>query len=219
MITKIWINKDVTFCKCNCHSFTLYLPYAKLTSYSTWLMQISNDVKLIVADGAYKNLWGPNTQHPWGIRRTWSWTSPTWQCATSTTAPSDQLGSTSGDPERPHATSHGEWERMRHTMGLTTRNPDIKIWIHHTRISWWLTDQYFLRRQTAWRWTTGSAWWSPSLECCMLTFRMQLHKRTELSMYHFTESILQVLYLYFPKRGMISIMSKTNTGSNFNEYY
>jgi hypothetical protein len=47
---------DVTFCKCNCHSFTLCLPYAKLTSYSTEYMQISNDAKLIMADGAYQDL-------------------------------------------------------------------------------------------------------------------------------------------------------------------
>jgi hypothetical protein len=53
----------------------------------------------------------------------------------------------------------------------------------------------------------------------LLTFHMQLHKRTELSMWHFTESILQVSYLYFPKRGMISIISKTNTGGNSNAYY
>jgi hypothetical protein len=32
-------------------------------------------------------------------------------------------------------------------------------------------------------------------------------------------SILQVLYLYFPKGERISIMSKTNTESNSNEYY
>jgi hypothetical protein len=49
----------------------------------------------------------------------------------------------------------------------------------------------------------------------LLTFRMQLRKRTELSIYHFTGNIFQVSYLYFPKRRRISIMSKTNTGSNF----
>jgi hypothetical protein len=32
-------------------------------------------------------------------------------------------------------------------------------------------------------------------------------------------SILQVSYLYFPKGGRVSIMPKTNTGSNSNEYY
>jgi hypothetical protein len=53
----------------------------------------------------------------------------------------------------------------------------------------------------------------------VLTFHMQLHKRTELSMYHFTGSILQVSYLYFSKGGSISIMSETNTGSKSNEYY
>jgi hypothetical protein len=34
-----------------------------------------------------------------------------------------------------------------------------------------------------------------------------------------TRSILQVSYLYFPKGGRFSIMSKTNTGSNSKEYY
>jgi hypothetical protein len=50
-------------------------------------------------------------------------------------------------------------------------------------------------------------------------FLIQLHKRTELSMYHLTESILQVLYLYFPKGERISMMSKTSIESNSNEYY
>jgi hypothetical protein len=50
-------------------------------------------------------------------------------------------------------------------------------------------------------------------------FLMQLHKHKELSMLHFTGSILQVSYLYFPKGGRISIMSKANTESNSNEYY
>jgi hypothetical protein len=53
----------------------------------------------------------------------------------------------------------------------------------------------------------------------LLMFLMHLHKRIELSMYHFTGSILHVLYLYFPKGGGISIMSKTNIESNSNEYY
>jgi hypothetical protein len=43
---------DVTFDKCNCYSVALSLPYAKLASYSTGLMQVSNDPKLIMADGA-----------------------------------------------------------------------------------------------------------------------------------------------------------------------
>jgi hypothetical protein len=42
---------DVTFGKCNCYSFALCLPYAKLASYSTRLMQVSNDPKLIMVDG------------------------------------------------------------------------------------------------------------------------------------------------------------------------
>jgi hypothetical protein len=39
---------DDTFGKCNCYSFALCLPYAKLASYSTGLMQVSNDPKLIM---------------------------------------------------------------------------------------------------------------------------------------------------------------------------
>jgi hypothetical protein len=48
----------------------------------------------------------------------------------------------------------------------------------------------------------------------VLTFLMQLRKRTKLSIYHFTGSILQVSYLHFPKGRRISIMSKTNIESN-----
>jgi hypothetical protein len=48
----------------------------------------------------------------------------------------------------------------------------------------------------------------------VLTFLMQLHKHMELSIYHFTRSILQVLHLYFPKGGITSIMSKINTWNN-----
>jgi hypothetical protein len=47
MITKHMNKWMFTFCKCNCHSFPLYLPYAKLTLYSTRHIQISNDAKLI----------------------------------------------------------------------------------------------------------------------------------------------------------------------------
>jgi hypothetical protein len=50
-------------------------------------------------------------------------------------------------------------------------------------------------------------------------FRILLHKRMELSMKHFTGSILQVSYLYFSNGGMIFIMFKTNTESYSNEYY
>jgi hypothetical protein len=53
----------------------------------------------------------------------------------------------------------------------------------------------------------------------LLMFLMQLCKHMELSMYHFIRSILQVSYLYFPKGGRISIVSKTNTEGNSNEYY
>jgi hypothetical protein len=51
----ITMKMDVTFCKCNCHSFILYLPYAYLTSYSTRLLQVSNDAKLFMADVAYES--------------------------------------------------------------------------------------------------------------------------------------------------------------------
>jgi hypothetical protein len=44
-----------TFCKCNCHSVTLCLPYVKVSSYSTGHVQISNSVKLNVADDAHKD--------------------------------------------------------------------------------------------------------------------------------------------------------------------
>jgi hypothetical protein len=37
--------------------------------------------------------------------------------------------------------------------------------------------------------------------------------------FHLVRSTLQVSFLYFPKVGRISIMSKTNTESNSNEYY
>jgi hypothetical protein len=53
----------------------------------------------------------------------------------------------------------------------------------------------------------------------VLTFLMQLRKYTKLSMQHFIGSILQASYLYFPKRGRISIMSKTNRESKSNDYY
>jgi hypothetical protein len=55
MITKLMNKWMFTFCKCNCHSFALCLPYAKLSSYSTGHVQISNDAKLNMADGAHKN--------------------------------------------------------------------------------------------------------------------------------------------------------------------
>jgi hypothetical protein len=55
MITKLMNKWMFTFCKYNCHSFILCLPYAKLTSYSTRHVQISNDTKLNMIDGAYKD--------------------------------------------------------------------------------------------------------------------------------------------------------------------
>jgi hypothetical protein len=51
MITPFMNKWMFTFCKYNCHSFALCLPYAKLTSESTRRMQISNDAKLNMAEG------------------------------------------------------------------------------------------------------------------------------------------------------------------------
>jgi hypothetical protein len=48
----------------------LCLPYAKISSYSTGHMQISNDAKLNMADGAYKDIRGTEPRHSGGIYRT-----------------------------------------------------------------------------------------------------------------------------------------------------
>jgi hypothetical protein len=63
MITKLMNKWMFTFYKYNCHSFALWLPYAKLTSHSTGHVQISNDVKLNMIDGAYKGVQGVELQH------------------------------------------------------------------------------------------------------------------------------------------------------------
>jgi hypothetical protein len=60
-------------------------------------MQISNDAKLNMTDGAYKDFWGLYPWHPWGIHWMWAWPSPMWRCPTSTTC---QPGATA---------SHAEW--------------------------------------------------------------------------------------------------------------
>jgi hypothetical protein len=52
------------FCKYECHSYALFLTYAKLTSYSTRHVQISNDAKLNMIDGAYKDFRGLYPQYP-----------------------------------------------------------------------------------------------------------------------------------------------------------
>jgi hypothetical protein len=62
-------------------------------------MQISNDAKLNMADGAYKDFWGPYPRHPWGIRLMWEWSSPTWRCPTSTTSLACEPGATTGHTE------------------------------------------------------------------------------------------------------------------------
>jgi hypothetical protein len=102
MITKLMNKWMFTFWKCNCHSFTLCLPYAKLTSHSTRHMQISNDVKLIMANGTYQELWGLDPWHSGGIRQMWVWPSPMWKCSTSTTLPTSQPGTTTGNAEWPY---------------------------------------------------------------------------------------------------------------------
>jgi hypothetical protein len=57
-------------------------------------------------------------------------------------------------------------------------------------------------------------WPRPRHRGLLLMFLMQLYKRTELSMYHFTRSIPLVSYLDFSKGGSTSIMSKINTRNN-----
>jgi hypothetical protein len=44
---------DVYFLEIQLSPFSLYLPYAMLSSYFTGHLQISNDAKLNMADGAY----------------------------------------------------------------------------------------------------------------------------------------------------------------------
>jgi hypothetical protein len=44
---------DVTFCKCNYLPFTFYLAYASLHHTLLDILQLSNGVKLIMADGAF----------------------------------------------------------------------------------------------------------------------------------------------------------------------
>jgi hypothetical protein len=63
MITMIMNKRMFTVCKCNCHSFTLYLCCANLTSYSIELMQISNGAELNMEDDAYKDVWRAEPQH------------------------------------------------------------------------------------------------------------------------------------------------------------
>jgi hypothetical protein len=55
MITKVLNKWMFTFSKYKCHSYALCLPYVKLTSYSAGHVQISNDAKLNMTDGAYKD--------------------------------------------------------------------------------------------------------------------------------------------------------------------
>jgi hypothetical protein len=55
MIAKTMNKRMFTICKCNCHSFTLYLCYAKLTPYSTGLIQTSKDAMLNMTDDAHKD--------------------------------------------------------------------------------------------------------------------------------------------------------------------
>jgi hypothetical protein len=83
-------------------------------------------MQLNMADGAYNDFRGPYPRHPQGIRQTWAWSSPTWQCPTSTTSPTYQPGATTG------------------VMGPSASNPDIKSGIPHTQIFWQLTRQSLL---------------------------------------------------------------------------
>jgi hypothetical protein len=63
MITKLTNKWMFTFCKYNCLPFhCAYLML--LSSYSTGHMQISNDAKLIMVDGTYKDIRGAEPRHP-----------------------------------------------------------------------------------------------------------------------------------------------------------
>jgi hypothetical protein len=55
MITKSMNKWMFTFCKYNCFPFSLCVPCPRLSTYSTGHMQICNDAKLNMADGAYKD--------------------------------------------------------------------------------------------------------------------------------------------------------------------
>jgi hypothetical protein len=55
-----------TFCKYNCHSFALCLPYAKLSLYSTRHVQTSNDAKLNMTDGDVRTSEDPILDIPEG---------------------------------------------------------------------------------------------------------------------------------------------------------
>jgi hypothetical protein len=55
MITKPMNKWMFTLCKYNFHSFALCVPYAKLSMYSTDHVQITNDAKLNMVDGAHKD--------------------------------------------------------------------------------------------------------------------------------------------------------------------
>jgi hypothetical protein len=108
------MNKRIfTICKCNYDSFALYLHYAKLLSYSTGLMQISNGAKLNMADGVYKDVRGAKPRHPCRLNQTWTWPSATWHCTTTT--PASQPRTTVGHTEWSHKEVGGEcrasWSR------------------------------------------------------------------------------------------------------------
>jgi hypothetical protein len=87
-------------------------------------MQISNDAKLNMADGAYKDFQGLYPRRPRGMHRTWAWPSPTWGCPTSTTPPPislEQLLATQNDLMRrlvENDEHHGtECQQPRHQEG------------------------------------------------------------------------------------------------------
>jgi hypothetical protein len=93
-------------------------------------MQVSNDANLIMADGAYNDLWGPNARHPWGICQTWAWPGPMWQCTTSTTSCSSQPRVTTGNSEWLYAPRTGEWDAScgRTPVTSTPRPRFLILW-------------------------------------------------------------------------------------------
>jgi hypothetical protein len=128
-------------------------------------MQISNDAKLNMADGAYNDFQGLYPQYPRGIHRTWAWPSPTWRCPTSTTSTTYQPGATSGHVEWPDEEASDErwasWGRAPTTptpregffiLGFSGNSPTGLWWCDrplggrqvalHYRVHVWTTSLY-----------------------------------------------------------------------------
>jgi hypothetical protein len=150
---------DVTFGKCNCHSFTLCLPYAKLASYSTGLMQVSNDTKLIMADGA-------NTFRQgcvwWCLRvlNPSSWGIPSTCTSTLSTIASSEPRATTSTVECHHGkVSSNQWAPGRTIVASSTISRVLLLWLLGN------TTSGLLRWQIRLKLTIGFEWLSQSLDC------------------------------------------------------